>query len=762
MKAYHYHKRILGIALIEVLIAAFVVGVGLMGVASLQGNFADSSRENKTRAEALALANTKIEEYRDRIERSSEDEEAETYINLASGADSPKGITENFTRRWTVTDQVNPERKLINVTVCWPSGCPGTGDQKVSVQSVIAFDSVNNSILVAKGNDSTAAGGVSSPSTNAESSDEITQAIQLSASATPGSVVTVGGKTYIVKNTGTSAILAISCTGLNDFENNLKTRRLNYDNASGNEAIELYEVQTISGVDYCIPRIRYNGGVIIPIRGIVHSGATLKEGGSTTLRDVDLFAFNASETGAYCVFKPEPNAKSAPYVCYVGGNCKNFVGTTDDTDVTSCPSGSYSAERVGPGGWRGKIGLLKVAGSSSSFFNVCFEEELTSTPVSLDTARNYYTRRAGLNEGINKPYSCHDFLIIDGQSNESKVSGECIKQANAIGGFNLASKTIQRTIASGDNIFDPVIDTGFCFGSTGTSYVITGSITGTSGGIPSSVSVMDGVFTLPCSPISATSYTCSITTSASSLTISGIYLGQPVSCSLSPPSSSGCDLAFTSVPTYTIAGKIIGTSTATGKVALSIVDGSNSAPCLINDDHSGSYRTYTCLLGTINTTGIYINSTALLGYSVTPANGDVPALSGTTGSVIGPDFTATTVSTYTVSGNITLDKAVDNITSLTVSLTNGSCTLNPPSGGWKKSSTGSYSCNAYVGTNSLTFAISPTCSDAKGKSSAFKYSMSTSGGSSLGTGQLVIDLGSITSAITRDISISESTTPCGT
>lgn len=759
MKYSLFKKKCQGIGLIEILVTSVVVGLGLLGVASLQGDLIGDSRNNKTRAECQALANTKIEQLRDTIEKTG----TTGYNALASSIsnESIVGVTETFTRNWVVTDQTNPIRKQVSVTVNWGVGT----ENSCTVQSIITFDSIGSSEMASEG------GGISGlvapiggSSLNAKSSDEITKTITLASAQTAGSVVTVDGKTYIVNaridggGTNTKASGASLCSAYTPFENDLFTHRVDNDGVSGNEAIELYEKVMVGTVEYCIPRIRYNGGVINPIRGIVHSGATAS---GQTLLDVNLFTFNASESGTFCVFKPAANAKSAPYVCYVGGNCQGFTGIPLSDSVTECQNG-LSASIVGLGGWRGKVGLLGVAPNGR---NVCFAEELASAPETLDTARNYYTRKAGLNEGINKPYSCHDFLIINGKTTEAKVHNECVIQANAIGGLKLASKTIQRDVI-GDNFFDPVIDTSFCVGTTGTAYTITGSITG-AGALPI-IMVADGILTNPC-VATTSSYTCNIITSGTSVTISGIYSNQPISCNLmlssTTPTVTGCSIIFTTLPTYTITGHIITTlSAAADAISLTLLDGSNTVNCSNNKDYNNTYSTYTCLLSTASTVGITINATAANGYAVLPVSYEVPTLSGGTSSfdvpTPGNDFVASVAQTYTISGKISLDANVDNLTSLTTAVNTGtgSCTLPTPNGGWKKSTNYNYTCSVLSGSNSLSAAISPTCSNTK---NAFKkYTLSTTGLSTTGSGQLVIDLGTVTGNQTHDISISESTTPC--
>lgn len=778
MNIFNFRHSNSGIGLIEVLVTTVIIAVGLLAVASLQGNLIGSSRDNKTRAEAKALADSKIEQLRDTVVKTG-------YDALASSAtaESIGGITENFNRSWTVTNQTSPERKQVSVSVCWPAGACA---DNIIVQSSIGFDDVGNAAKNLKDaqSGSSLPGG---PSLNAQASNEITEKKDV-ADGDPGSHFRDNpdspNKIWIREDSRTKGTAAYLCStlGLTAFENGLFTRRINHDGVTGNEAIELYEQTILDNLEYCIPRIRYNGGVIVPVRGIVHSGATTGNGNNTTYLDVDLFTFNASETGAFCVFNPVDGAKSAPYACYVGGNCTGFVcdantGNCDDNDVTKCPIGAYAAATVGPGGWRGKVGLLGVANTSNDFRNVCFQEEIAATPASLDTARNYYALRNSINEGINKPYSCHDFLIIDGQPTLPKVHDECVKQASEIGGFLLASKNIQRTISSGNNVFDPTIDTGFCSGSTGTAYTINGTISGAASA--PSVSITDGTSVATCTPVSSTAYTCTFTTSASSVTISGAYNNQPQSCNLSIDASNttptGCALAFTSMPTYTITGVITGPdSTAINAVTLEVQDGANTISCPSRTTIASNKIGYTCNVAT-NSTTVNINASVTGSYVVSPTTRALASLSGggsVTLSSPDNDFVVTAIPTYTVSGSISLGNNVDNITSLTLNAANPTsigCSVTPPNGGWKKNTSGTYTCSIYGGSNTITMAISPTCSNTKvGNQNAFKkytqcvVSSGTTCGTptTTGTGQLVIDLGNVTGNQTKNLRLEESTTSC--
>ena len=523
MKHTHVIKNSAGIGLIEVLITTVVVAVGLLAVGSLQGDLIGGSRSNKTRAECQTLVNAKMEGLRDTIEKTG----VTGYTQLAGSTanETITGVTETFTRWWLVTNETNPERKRVRVKACWADGCNATNPNSENtcvVQSVIAFDGVGNSSFYSNPQGSGAGAGVSitSPTPGGQGVDDISGTIELPTAATPGTITTVGGKTYLVGDTGTRGSRADLCSSitspaLTQFETelalappinlttNLWTRRINFDGVAGDESVELFEKVVIGGQDYCKYLKRYNGGVLVPIRGHVYSRATTGNGQNVSLLGVNLFFFTGTESDPYCVFKPATNVTDAPYVCYVAGNCTGYTGTTSTTDVTTCP-GSIAAAKVSPGGWRGKLGLLGVATNNR---NVCFGEEVAGAPATVDTARNYYTRNAGLNEGINKPYNCHDFLIINGQNTMAQMHDVCEEKADTISGLNLASKTIQRNI-TGANIYDSVIDTTYCPGTA--SHTVTVAITGatpTSGSI--AVTPSSGAATGSCTG-SGAAYTCSV------------------------------------------------------------------------------------------------------------------------------------------------------------------------------------------------------------------------------------------------------------
>ena len=473
---------------------------------------------------------------------------------------------------------------------------------------------------------------------------------------------------------------------------------------------------------------------------------------------INPFCFSSSIESSYlssctfCVFTPESGVKSAPYACYVGGNCEfGPVGThaPDGTDVvgnntivTECPTSALAADKVGPGGWRGKVGLLGVATNGR---NVCFSEELAGEPVTLDTARNYYTRNRGLNEGINTPFNCHDMLIIDGKSTARQIHEECVVRANEIGGFILASKKIERDIGSRNNVFVPTVNTSYCLVQSGTTYTITGRIDNANS-TPGVLTVTDGSVTNNCSA-STSSYICPITTTGSSVTITGVYNTETVACSVSPITSTGCALTFTvsNDPTYTLNGNISGTSAAADAV---VVEVSAGGTCVNNNN-----GTYQCIVTTGLTT-VDITATIASGGAVT----NVPQTINLTGTTIDvpTDLGATMVSTYTISGLISLGNNVDvNTMTVAVDTGTGSCSL---VGVPAENTTLTYSCSVATGANHLNIALSPNCSTGGGSK---KYEIQSTGvTSTLGTGTMVIDLGTVSGDSTKNISVLKSNSNC--
>jgi len=93
-----------GFTLIEVMIAMFVLVVGLLGVAGVATTVINGNAFSREITTATTLAQDKMEELKDT-----------TYSNIASGSDTQESI---YTRTWTSTpDSPDADMKTIDVTV---------------------------------------------------------------------------------------------------------------------------------------------------------------------------------------------------------------------------------------------------------------------------------------------------------------------------------------------------------------------------------------------------------------------------------------------------------------------------------------------------------------------------------------------------------------------------------------------------------------------------------------------------------------------
>ena len=120
-------KKQNGVGLIEVLIATVVIAIGLLAVASLQGEFLSSSGGSKIRSEALTLAQQKIEELKNNINLAEYNAIPNSADVVADAANPITGTNTSFTRSWVIDVGGSADRKNISVTVSWDSdGDPDT------------------------------------------------------------------------------------------------------------------------------------------------------------------------------------------------------------------------------------------------------------------------------------------------------------------------------------------------------------------------------------------------------------------------------------------------------------------------------------------------------------------------------------------------------------------------------------------------------------------------------------------------------------
>lgn len=117
MKLFRHRQR--GFGFIEILVTMGVLAVGILGVATLNGVITRTSADNKTRAEALSIAQSRLEEMRNYTNSAASLTEFNTlYADVTDGNSTAiAGVNAAFTRTETIT--TSGSRKEVVVEVAW-------------------------------------------------------------------------------------------------------------------------------------------------------------------------------------------------------------------------------------------------------------------------------------------------------------------------------------------------------------------------------------------------------------------------------------------------------------------------------------------------------------------------------------------------------------------------------------------------------------------------------------------------------------------
>ena len=542
----HRIKTQRGIGLIEVLIATVVVALGLLALSSLQGGLMHGSGENKTRLEAVKLAEAKVEQFRNNITKTGFD----TDLTATSGTESVTGSNATFTRSWTIADATSPDRKNLRVKVTWGAG---SASETVDMQSEVTWIDPGLILGNAQGLGNGLSGRINSP--NNQSSETTNKQFDLN--QIQGAITLTDGSNLIQYADNAGHVYLLDSTG---------------------KAL-----------------IQFNGGIVHSIRGNVYNGIVPNGSNPVVSLAVSTGYKVTFSDNAYCKF-PITTGQS-DYICYFGGSCAN--------GGTGCPSGTHAYAAVN-GGWYGKVGLIE---DTADFHNkkVCFAEDIASN-VALtanSTARLYATQRLNSSnvvvgyEGINQSFDCQDFLIVDATGN----SNDCNRFQNTAN-LSVPSFFMSRFLAAGTLNVPLGTNVSSC-GSTVT-YNVTGSITGpdanlvvvTVNGNGCASSVASGVW----------SYSCAITTNTSTSQLTIAATGgnvTPTSTNVNVSSSqtnvSGPTLVAGSTPIgYTITGSVTGTQANSVTFTLT---GASGGSCTNHLDH-----TYSCTVTSVSGPVVTINA----------------------------------------------------------------------------------------------------------------------------------------------------------
>ncbi|HIG92286.1 MAG TPA: prepilin-type N-terminal cleavage/methylation domain-containing protein, partial [Methylococcaceae bacterium] len=325
----YFKKNTQGFTLIEALIALTVTSLGALALASFQTDLTKTGGLNKTRSEALVLAEAKLATFKNKTSQADYD----TDLNEGGPYDDPDnpltGTNASFTRQWTITDKTNPERKQVEVTVSWPVGA---STEKVTLMTVLSWTNPGNSNLdgIVGANQATP---LKSPSPNNNSST-LDSGLAIDTSAT---LTSLASGLFKTKDVDGNTILIDTATVTNNT----------------NTLLTCY------------------GNIELAITGTIHTVNTLN-----AIRPA------VSQFGT-CAFNPTSNQTSADYGCYVCGNCEDSAGDY------GCPAVPAPGNDIGPGGWRGKVGLTGLVDGEK----VCQSAHINDTDSEPSTAREYTTLR---------------------------------------------------------------------------------------------------------------------------------------------------------------------------------------------------------------------------------------------------------------------------------------------------------------------------------------------------------------------------------
>jgi hypothetical protein len=503
MKPFSFKSQT-GIGLIEVLITAVVIAVGLLAVASLQTGFMASSADSKTRSEALSIAERKLEELRNNI--------TATGYNALPAAPNPDpetviGTNATFYRTWAITDADPsisgadaPNRKKISVRVHWDNdgnGATINSDEKVNVVTEIAFLDPAKSAMYAGGLETGGSMAVPSPRQNASedvASENVNAKTQTPLPATVTATLVNGALPATISVTGSNGNIYI----LTPITTELPATHY-YATAFGNGIIGVYLCTDTGNCTYIQ---NHFGGVPLRIAGTVYSTS------GNTLDNIRV-AWSSSEVRS-CYNGPKirnPTSgtliyHSMPYECVLAGNCNETANGVNNCYADEFVTDSQiNSRKVGPGGEYGEVGLLGVDDQGGDSEQVCFLEDTTDPATSpllqasgsnvqnenylyAVTKRSYAARRItrsnSINkqksEGINRSYTNHNFLII-ARGSGGTANQQCNLKAGSPRNIQLAPREIIR-VFNEDGETNQVLAGTTYSGAAGTAKTLTGNVTG--------------------------------------------------------------------------------------------------------------------------------------------------------------------------------------------------------------------------------------------------------------------------------------------
>jgi hypothetical protein len=146
-EAMNTRRKSLGVSLIEALIAAVVLSVGLIAIAKLQSDLVSSSGDTKARSEAIVLLEQQMERLRNFVNREQFDD-LEDFEDLCDGQ-VIAGTNAVFALDCTVAELTNPQDALVvTLTLTWQGP---RNEDAVSLSSIVAWDDPSRMVTMSAG-----------------------------------------------------------------------------------------------------------------------------------------------------------------------------------------------------------------------------------------------------------------------------------------------------------------------------------------------------------------------------------------------------------------------------------------------------------------------------------------------------------------------------------------------------------------------------------------------------------------------------------
>lgn len=123
-----------GLTLIEILIAMAILAGGIVVIVKFQGDLMRNLGATQQQAEAISLAESKLNELRNYTVIESGGS-GTAYDDISSGSETVSNNSTTYTTTWNVTNVSDPPHKVIQVTVSWSDSAGQT--QSVTLESIV-------------------------------------------------------------------------------------------------------------------------------------------------------------------------------------------------------------------------------------------------------------------------------------------------------------------------------------------------------------------------------------------------------------------------------------------------------------------------------------------------------------------------------------------------------------------------------------------------------------------------------------------------